>query len=127
MTRTDTQRSKHAHLKFTVYLIALFMASLLGARFAGASAGNIYISQSGAGAQSGADCADAKPVSFFNATANWGSGGAQIGPGTTVHLCGTITTELAFHGSGTSGNLIELLFESGASISVPYCDTNACL
>ncbi len=90
-----------------------------------ASATNIYIAQSSAGAANGADCADAKPVSFFNASGNWGSGSAQIGPGTTVHLCGTFTgaagsTMLTIQGSGASGSPVTILFESGAQLNAPY-------
>jgi hypothetical protein len=60
-------------------------------------------------------------ASFFNTSGNWGTGSSQIGPGTTVNLCGTITTSLKFNGSGSSGNPITLYFEPGASISVPVC------
>lgn len=94
-----------------------------------ASATNIYIAQSSAGAANGADCADAKPVSFFNASGNWGSGSAQIGPGTTVHLCGTFTgaagsTMLTIQGSGASGSPVTILFESGAQLNAPYWGGN---
>jgi hypothetical protein len=100
------------------------MFVILAAGFSTAS--DIYIAQNAAGGNNGADCADAHPVSFFNTSSNWGSGSGQIGAGTTVHLCGTITTELAFHGSGTSGNVIELLFESGAKIQIsPGADVNS--
>lgn len=50
----------------------------------------------------------------------------QIGPGTTVHLCGTFTANagttdyLMFHGSGTSSNPITLDFEAGAILQAPY-------
>jgi hypothetical protein len=91
-----------------------------------AAATNVYIAQNAAGAGNGADCADSLSVSWFNNSVNWGSGGSQIGPGTVVHLCGTITTTLTVNGSGTSGNVIEILFESGASITVATCN-GACL
>ena len=92
-----------------------------------ASAKDIYLSQSGSG--SGTSCADTLPASWFNNSANWGSGATQIGPGTTVHLCGTFTgaagsTMLTFQGSGTSGNPITLVFESGARLTAPYWSPN---
>lgn len=54
---------------------------------------------------------------FFNSVGNWGSGAGQIGAGTAVHLCGTISTTLATQGSGSSGNPITIIFESGAELS----------
>lgn len=112
-------------------LLAFFFVVLgiLG-RGSTASAKDIYISQSGTG--SGTSCADTLPASWFNNSANWGSGSTQIGPGTTVHLCGTFTgtagsTMLTFHGSGTSGNPITLLFESGANLTAPYWSTNGAI
>lgn len=98
-----------------------------------ASGSNIYIAQNAAGGASGADCADALPVSFFNNSANWGSGSTQIGPGTTVHLCGTFTAAagasgyLTFQGSGASGNPITLEFESGAILEAPYWGTSGAI
>ncbi len=77
----------------------------------------IYISQSGAGASSGADCGDAKPVSFFNSSSDWGSGAGQIGPGVTVDLCGTISTALSVQGSGTSSSPITIYWTSGSTMS----------
>jgi hypothetical protein len=86
------------------------------------SASNIYIAQNATGAGNGSDCADTYALSFFNTSGNWGSGSTQIGPGTTVHLCGTITLPvnavgLTAHGAGTSGNPITIFFESGAQIT----------
>lgn len=89
------------------------------------SAANIYIAQSAAGAANGADCNDAYAYTFFNTAKNWGSGASQIGPGTTVHLCGTFTftagtAGLTAQGSGASGNPITIHFESGAILQSPY-------
>ena len=80
---------------------------------------NVYIAQSSAGSNNGTSCANAYAATFFNTSGNWGSGSTQIGAGTVVHLCGNVTSTLTFNGSGSSGSLIELLFESGASMSVP--------
>jgi hypothetical protein len=82
---------------------------------------NVYIAQNASGAANGADCADARPVSFFNNSANWPN---PIGPGTTVHLCGAITpgvnsTALSAQSGGTAANPITILFEPGASITSP--------
>ena len=88
-------------------------------------AADIYISQNAAGSATGADCADAFAVSWFNNSANWGGSVNQIGPGVVVHLCGIITTELAFQGSGSSNAPIELLFEAGAAVQInPGADAN---
>ncbi|MGO9085594.1 MAG: hypothetical protein ACLQBK_10235 [Candidatus Sulfotelmatobacter sp.] len=100
---------------------------ILAAGFAAAaSSANIYIAQNAAGANTGADCADAYAVAWFNSSSNWGSNAGQIGPATTVHLCGTFTAPagasyyLTFRGSGTSGNPITLLFENGTVLTAPY-------
>jgi hypothetical protein len=102
--------------------------------FAVASAGfslasNIYVAQNTTGGDTGADCADAHSAAWFNSPSNWGSGGNQIGPGTTVHLCGTFTgsagsTMLNFQGSGASGQPITLLFEANAVLAAPYWSTS---
>jgi hypothetical protein len=101
----------------------------LAATTAHASATNIYIAQSAAGAANGAGCADAFAVGFFNTAANWGSGASQIGPGTTVHLCGTFTGAagsaiLTVQGSGAIGNPVTIRFESGAVLQAAYMGGN---
>jgi hypothetical protein len=85
------------------------------------SATNIYIAQSAAGSANGSSCANSYAYSFFNASANWGTGTSQIGPGTTVHLCGTLTNALVAQGSGSSGSPVTILFDSATSgqISMP--------
>jgi putative glycosyl hydrolase/HYDIN/CFA65/VesB family protein len=88
---------------------------------------DVFISQSGAGTQDALTCPTAKPASYFNTAGNWSATptGVQIGPGITVHLCpGTFTfgsraTGLTFQGSGTSGNPIHLLFDTGAILQSP--------
>ena len=91
---------------------------------------DIYIAQSAAGGNTGADCADALVYSFFNSSANWASSftGGKISPGTTVHLCGTITGTntantniLRTQGAGTSGSPITIHFENGAIVQSPAC------
>jgi len=87
-----------------------------------ASAKDLFLAESSLGSGSGSDCPNALPRGFFNIVGNWGSGPTQIGPGTTVHLCGTFavgtnTTAFTFQGSGTSGNPVTLLFEKGATLT----------
>ncbi len=92
---------------------------------AAASAANIYIAQSAAGSADGSSCGNAYAYTFFNTSANWGGGNGQIGPGTTVHLCGTFTagspntTMLTVQGSGANGNRVTVLFEANAQLSSP--------
>ncbi len=87
-------------------------------------ASDIFIAQNASGANSGSSCADAHAYTFFNDSGNWGSGGGEIGPGTTVHLCGTFTggagsTMLTAQGSGASGSPVIVLFENGADLTSP--------
>jgi len=82
-----------------------------------------YLAQTAAGAGTGADCADAMAVSYFNSSSNWVGG--KIQAGTTVHLCGTVTSALTYQGSGTSTNPITLLFESGAVMTSAAWNTTA--
>jgi hypothetical protein len=100
------------HFTAAVCTFALLAAASGGSAHAASSA--VYISQGGGGSGDGSSCANAKPASFFNSGSNWGS---TIGAGTTVHLCGTITSALNAQGSGASGNPITVQWESGASVS----------
>ncbi|MDE1941075.1 MAG: peptidoglycan-binding protein, partial [Patescibacteria group bacterium] len=84
---------------------------------------DIYVSQNGSG--TGTSCADPLPISWANATSNWGTSAGQIGPGVTLHLCGTFTgaagaTLLKAQGSGTAGHPITIKFEPGAVAAAPY-------
>ena len=112
-------------------LLLAVMFVILAATFSAAS--DIYIAQNATGGNTGADCADAHAASWFNSSSNWGSGSGKIGPGTTVHLCGTFTAPagssgyLTFQGSGSSGNPITLLFESGAVLTAPYWGGNGAI
>ena len=108
--------------------VLMAIAILASAPSASASASNLYIGQNAIGAGNGADCGNTLAYTFFNNSGNWGSGGSQIGPGTTVHICGTITGSgganlLTFHGNGSSGNPVTLKFESGAKLQAPYWGT----
>lgn len=82
----------------------------------------VYITQSGTGTQSGADCSNTKPVTYFNTGGNWSStpSGQLIGPGTPVYITGTFTgtaggTEFTFQGDGGSGSVVSLIFSACGS------------
>ena len=78
----------------------------------------IYITQSGAG--NGSSLVNAASVSFFNTSANWGTGAGKISAGDTVILNGTITSQLVIQSSGSSGSPIVVQFAAGAKMSAPY-------
>jgi hypothetical protein len=95
-------------------------------------ANDIYVAQSATGANSGVDCADAHSASWFNSAGSWGTGTAQIGPGTTVHLCGTFTAGvnsglLYVQASGTAAAPIKILLESGAILQSPAFSSNGAI
>jgi peptidoglycan hydrolase-like protein with peptidoglycan-binding domain len=96
-----------------------------------------YIAQTAQRNDTGADCADALSVGWLQAQTNdsiyspglnWGAGSGQIGPGTTINLCGTITfpansNGIYFYNSGTSGHPITLFFEPNAIMTSPAFGT----
>lgn len=98
------------------FLIILLIAFPLAAE-------TIYVSQSGSGTGTGADTSNRMSAAGFNTASNWDSdvsNDGKIGPGDTVSIGGTITTPLVQQNSGTAGNYITILFESGAKMSAPY-------
>ncbi len=116
-------------LSFLAVLVIAFLMFRATAVPPGGSQ-DIYIAQSAAGGNTGADCADALAYTFFNTSSNWASTytGGKISPGTTVHLCGTITGTntantniLRTQGAGTSGSPITIHFETGAIVQSPAC------
>jgi hypothetical protein len=118
--------SRSSLVRFALNLL-MVLSFFAGRPMMGASSSgnNIYLAQAAAGAANGADCADALAASWFNNASNWGTGSSQIGPGTTVHLCGTISgaagaSGLTVQGSGSADNPITILFESGSTMSAPY-------
>ncbi|MCK9417959.1 MAG: hypothetical protein M0R70_01110 [Nitrospirae bacterium] len=80
---------------------------------------DIYISQIAQGADSGSNCSNSHSLTWFNTSGNWGGSGTdgKISPGDTAHLCGTFTSTATVQGSGVAGNVIIILFESGAKFS----------
>jgi hypothetical protein len=97
-------------------LVALVFSGL-AARGASAQASDVYITPDGGG--NGVCTNNVHPPSWFNNSANWGSGSSQIGAGTIVHLCGTFTNAFTAQGNGSSGNPVTILWESGAKLSAP--------
>src|SRR5689334_13537840 len=94
-----------------------------------AAANDIYVAQNALGGSTGADCSNARAYTYFNSSSNWGTGSTQIGPGSIVHICGTITGAaganfFTFQGSGSSGNPVTLRWEPGAIVQAPYLSTN---
>ena len=113
---TGTKETRETMRKFLIIFAFFFVVLPIRAT-------DLYIAQTATGGSTGADCSDALPYTFFNKSSNWPS---PIGPGTTVHICGTITAPagagafLTFQGSGVSGNPITLKFENGAVLAAPY-------
>jgi hypothetical protein len=104
-----------------VVIFGLFAAN------ASAQAGDVYITPDGSA--TGNCSTNPHSPAWFNSSANWGTGASQIGPGTTVHLCGTFTggsnsTLLSAQAKGTAGHPITILFESGAVLQAPYFSYN---
>jgi len=109
-------------------LVAFTVLPAVSSAFA--SATNIYITQSGS--PSGNCTTSVQTPAFFNNPSNWGSGGSQIGPGTTVLICGTFSgsggaTEFTFQGSGTNGNPVTLKFDTGTQLTSPYWSANGAI
>ena len=99
-------------------LTFLFVALPAGAK-------DFYIAARQAGTGTGTGCSTAKAYTWFNTASSWGTGATQIGPGTTVHLCGTFVGTagqrlLIVGGSGTSTSPITIKFEANAVLTAPY-------
>jgi Right handed beta helix region len=99
--------------------IAIFVILLSSLMFS--SATNVYITPNGT--SQGVCTTNPQSPAWFNSPSNWGSGSGQIGPGTTVHLCGTFTdntpgnTLLTFQGSGSSVSPITLSFDTDTTLT----------
>src|SRR5580698_8696178 len=108
--------------KFRSLLAAMASLAMLSA-FAFSSATNVYITPDGSG--QGVCTTSPQTPAWFNSSSNWGSGASQIGPGTTVHLCGTFTGSagqqfLTAKGSGSTGNPVTIQFDAGTVFKAPY-------
>jgi hypothetical protein len=71
----------------------------------------LWVTQNGAGADTGADLADAAPLSYLTNSANCGSGVNQVGPGRILELSGSFV----FPANGTGGNWMNNSPCSGAA------------
>jgi hypothetical protein len=87
----------------------LFLLVLLTSAASGAT---IYVAQTATGDGSGSSTSNRKAITTINSS--WG-----LSAGDTLSLGGTLTTSLIIGGSGTAGNPITILFESGAKFSAP--------
>jgi hypothetical protein len=97
---------------------------------AGSAGPQVFVSQAGAGGQSGAgSCSDARSLSWLNSEGNWGSGSGKVAPGTTVELCGIFTEQVDVRGSGSSGEPVTMLFTAGAKIAIggAGCPGSGCI
>ncbi len=108
----------------------LFSIGFIFAAAGVSAAKDIYVAQTAQGGGTGANCSNALAYTYFNSAGNWGAGASQIGPGTTVHICGTISlpagaTAFTFQGSGSSGSPVTLYFESGASLTSPNFNSSS--
>src|ERR1700747_3049216 len=106
-----------------MFRFGLILAFLFSALPAGAK--DFYIAANQAGSGTGTGFSSAKSYTWFNNSASWGTAAQQIGPGTTVHLCGTFTGTagqqlLVARGDGTSASPIIIKFEPGALLTAPY-------
>jgi hypothetical protein len=100
-------------------LIFAFLLSALPA-----AAKDLYVTQNQSGSGTGTGCSTAKSLSWLSNAASWGTGSAQIGSGTTVHLCGTITgtpgQQIVIRSNGVSGSPITIKWENNAILTAPY-------
>jgi hypothetical protein len=107
-------------------IILLLTAAMLaiGSR---AAAADFYIAQTATGDGSGSSAANCKPYTFFTTASNWNGGTgticSQVTAATerdTIHLVGTITSQLAWpYPTGTGAAGIRILFEKDAKLSAP--------
>ena len=93
---------------------------------------DIFVAQNAVGADSGAGCVNAHSIAWLNTAANWGTGLGLVGPGDTVHLCGTFTgalnsTMLTVQDSGSSGSPITIKWEVGAKLTSPAWATSGAI
>ena len=101
-------------------LLLFFLCSALPLK-----AKDLYFAANQAGSGSGAGCSAAKSITYLAGTTNWGTGAAQVGPGTTIHLCGTFVGTpgqqlIVVRWNGTATAPITIKFETNAVLTAPY-------
>ena len=128
-TKPSTQNPPYAHLRGVITIILFCLLGFLADRPLSAQMRDLYLANSTSGTGDGSRCSNAKIWTYFNSAANWGTGSAQIGAGSTVHICGTVTapagSSLTVQGSGVSGSPIVIKFEAGAILEAPYWGTGS--
>ena len=115
-------RTFHQDMRTRILICSLALAGVVANV---AVAEDIYVAQSAAGSGTGADAANARSLAWLNTSSNWGVGVGIVGPGDTVHLVGTFTSQLAVQSSGSAGNVITLYFERNAKFSAATWPTGA--
>src|ERR1700730_3590311 len=110
-------------MRRSILILAFLFTVLFSALPAAAKDFSVAANQATSG--TGTVCSTAKPVSWLSNAASWGTGSTQIGPGTTVHLCGLITGTpgqqlFVVRSNGTSTSPITIKWEPNAILSAPY-------
>jgi hypothetical protein len=100
-------------MKYLILFLILFALPVARAK-------DIYITQRGAGWQSGENVANAHSIAWLDTAANWGAGAGKVSAGDTVRLSGTFSTMFNIRGNGTAGNVITIFFEPNAKFSAPF-------
>lgn len=104
-------------LKRTLLLAAIVLAVCWRLVFAGPTV--IYVSQNAQTPFTGGNNCNGKNT-FSVASFNGGAWSVPI----TVYLCGTITSAIVPPNGGTVGNLMTIVFDTGASIQMPALPTS---
>jgi hypothetical protein len=115
-----------------IHMILMVLAFSTGAMSAFGSAPTAYVTPTGGAVGNCPAGSTTFTPAQFNTSSNWGSGSSQIGSGTVVLVCGTITaaqntSALIFQGSGTNSNPITLVFDTGAMIQSPAFSNNGAI
>jgi hypothetical protein len=113
--------AKHFAVKARSVLIC---GAWLLAIAAPSAASDVYVAQVPAGNASGTSCSAARNVEWLNIASHRGANTSEIGPGLKLHLCGTISTPIVIHGSGSEDSPITILFEPHAVMSAPNWGEN---
>lgn len=85
----------------------------------------LYFSQSGAGSHNGSSLGNAWSLAEANTAGNWGAGAGKVSAGDTLTVFGTITGTLTAAGDGSAGNVVTILFDTGAKFSAATFTTGS--
>jgi trimeric autotransporter adhesin len=100
-------------MKLRWLILALLISPLWGATY--------YVSQSAQTPFSGGTACNGHNTSAYTFLSS-----GSYTAGDTIYLCGTITNEVSMGHSGTSGSRINVIFDTGASITRGVCDSSYC-